>query len=431
MHYISKINCAILSNKFIIFFSTLFLQKFLEAGIELGHKRVDYNKPNKLGFASLQANLINGRRHSASKAFLRPFKNRKNLHILPKSRVVYIKINKETKRAKSVQYIRNRLQYDVKARREIILSAGAFASPQLLMLSGIGPKAHLEELGIPVIQDLKVGENMYDHMCYPGLIFLTNTTGIGISEKSALTPESFIRWLKFGEGGLTVPGAVEGLAFLKTNISDETINYPDLELIFLPAGIISDESQTVRKGMKISDKFFQNVYGDIIEKDCWTVFPMLLTPKSKGYMKLKDKNPFHWPKFYYDYFSDRRDLLTLIEGIKYAIKLSKTKAFQSVGSKLHDRHFPTCYSYPFGTDEYWECAVRTLGVTLHHQVSTCKMGPSSDPEAVVDHELKVHGIKGLRVADTSIIPRAITAHTSAPAIMIGEKLADILKNTWK
>lgn len=414
-----------------LLFSTPLLQKFLEAGIELGHKRVDYNKPNKMGFSSVQANLNSGKRDSASKAFLRPFKNRKNLHILPKSRVVHIKINKETKTAKSVQYVRNRLQYEVKARREIILSAGAFASPQLLMLSGIGPKVHLEELGIPVIQDLKVGENMYDHMCYPGLIFLTNTTDSGISEKRDLNPKTFLRWLKYGDSIISLPGAVEGLAFLKTNISEETIKHPDLELIFLPGGITSDESQTVRKGMKISDEFFEKVYGDIVEKECWTVFPMLLAPKSKGYMKLKDKNPFHWPKFYYDYFSDRRDMLTLIEGIKYAIKLSETKAFQSVGSKLHDRHFPTCYSYPFGTDEYWECAVRTLGVTLHHQTSTCKMGPSSDPEAVVDHELKVHGIKGLRVADTSIIPRAITAHTSAPAIMIGEKLSDILKNTWK
>ncbi|XP_077292861.1 glucose dehydrogenase [FAD, quinone]-like [Arctopsyche grandis] len=408
------------------------LSLFFQAASELGQKRIDHNKRSSgTGFATNQANIFHGRRHSAAKAFLHPFKHRTNLHILPHSRVTKINISRKTKTVKSVEYIRNRLQYKVKARKEVIVSAGALASPQLLMLSGIGPKPHLEELGIPVIKDLKVGETMYDHLCYPGLIFFSNTTGTSIVESKMLSLKNFASLFNYGDGPLTLTGGVEGLGFIKTNVSEETADHPDVELIFLPGGIISDASNAVRKGFRITDQFYKSVYGDVVEKECWTMFPMLLTPKSKGYLKLKDRNPFHWPKFYYDYFSDERDLRALVEGIKYAIKLSETNAFRSVGSKLHDKHFPTCYAHTFGSDDYWACAVRTLGSTLHHQIGTCKMGPVSDPEAVVDHELKVHGIKRLRVADTSVIPLPVTAHTNAPSVMVGEKLADILKATWK
>lgn len=413
------------------FSRTKLLNAFLEAGQELGHEIFDYNGPSGMGFSSVQSNLYNGKRFSAAKAFLHPFKSRSNLHILPYSRVTKINIDEKTKTAKSVEYVRNRLRHTVKAKKEIILSAGVFASPQLLMLSGIGPKNHLDELDIPVIQDLQVGQTMYDHVCFPGLIFLLNTTGVGIIESNVISPRHILDYLKYGEGPLTVTGGVEGLGYIKTKISEEATEHPDVEFIFTAGGITSDASSSIRKGMKISDQFFRAVYGNIVEKECWSIFPMLITPKSKGYIRLKDKNPFHWPKFYQDHFSDERDLYTLVEGIKYVIKLSKTKAFQKFGSKLHDTHYPTCYDYDFGTDEYWICAARTLSTTLHHQIATCKMGPVSDPEAVVDNELKVHGIKRLRVADTSVIPKPLTAHTNAPAIMVGEKLSDILKKSWK
>lgn len=413
------------------FCSTPLLQAFLDGGKELGYKTVDYNEPSGMGFSPVQTTTVNGRRASAAKAFLHRFKDRTNLHILPHSRVTKINIDPKTKTAQSVEYVRNRLKYTVKARKEIIVSAGAFSSPQLLMLSGIGPRSHLEELDIPVIQDLMVGRTMYDHVCYPGLIFLLNTTGIGITESGFITIRNLFKWISYGDGPYTLIGGVEGLGYLKTNISEEKSEHPDLEFIFLPGGITSDASGSVRKGMKISDEFFHHVYGDIVEKECWTIFPMLLNPKSKGYIKLKDKNPFHWPKFYQDHFSDNRDLLTLIEGIKHVIKLSETNAFKKYGSTLHKKHFPNCHEHEFGTDNYWICAARTLATTLHHQIGTCKMGPPSDPDAVVDNELRVYGIKNLRVADTSIIPIPLTAHTNAPAIMVGEKASDLVKNAWK
>lgn len=406
---------------------TPLMDAFLQASVELGNQIVDYNQGDLVGFSPLQAQTLKGRRHSAARAFLHPFKTRKNLHILTHTRVTKINIDHRSKTATSVEYVRNRMRYKVKAKKEIIICAGALSSPQILMLSGIGPSEHLKELGIPLVKDLPVGQNMYDHMSHLGLVFLVNQTGIGLIESEAISVSNVFQWVRDGSGILTLAAGIEGIGYIKTKISEEYLNYPDIEFLFQPASITSENSQTIRRKIRITDEFFDEVYGDIVEKPSFSLAPILLHPKSKGFIRLRDKNPYHWPMFYYDYFTDRRDMLTLVEAIKYAVKLSQTDAFKKYGARVHDKHYPTCKEFHFGTDEYWECTIRTISVPLQHQVGTCKMGPESDPEAIVDHELRVHGIKKLRVADTSIIPFALSAHTNAPSVMIGEKLADMLK----
>lgn len=132
----------------------------------------------------------------------------------------------------------------------------------------------------------------------------------------------------------------------------------------------------------------------------------------------------------FDYFQNGHDLKTLVEGIKIAIEFSETKAFQSIGSRLHSVPYPGCKNFSFGSDEYWACAARQLTSTLHHQCCTCRMGPSTDSEAVVDPQLRVYGIQGLRIADASIFPSLPSAHTMAPTLMVGEKVADLIKSTW-
>ena len=422
--------------KSISYFRTKLIKAFLEAGRILGHPTIDYNSPDELGFGYVQATTIYGHRCSAAKAFLHKQKKRRNLHILPESTVTKVLIDPQTKTAYGVNYVRNRVKSTVRARKEVILSAGPIASPQLLMLSGIGPKNHLKSVGIPVIQDLPVGQTVYDHICFPGLIFELNTTGVSLSEPRALSIREAVTWLRNGETDLASPGGVEGIGYIKTPLSDELDSIPDIELISIGGSLISDGgpggSKAVRRGIRIRDDVFDAAFGEIdrISKDSWSAFPMLLHPKSVGRIELKDSNPFSHPLMYGNYLTDPKDVATFIAAFRHVQALVATPPFQRYGAKLHRADYPLCRSMVYDSDEYWECALRTLTATLHHQIATCRMGPVGDPLAVVDPELRVHGVNRLRVVDSSVIPRTVSAHTHAPAMMIGEKAADLIKYTW-
>ncbi|XP_049879233.1 glucose dehydrogenase [FAD, quinone]-like [Pectinophora gossypiella] len=413
---------------------TKLIGAFLEAGKTLGHPTVDYNAPNGFGFGKVQVTMSKGHRQSAAKVFLHSHKKRKNLHILPEASATKILIDQQTNAAYGVEYVRNRVKYTARARKEVILSAGPIASPQLLMLSGIGPKAHLYSLGIPVLKDLPVGRTLYDHICFPGLIFKVNQTGISFTEERAVTLTTIADWLRDGDSLVSSPGGVEGIGYIKTPVSDDPELVPDIELISIGGSIVSDGgpkgSKAVRKGMRISETVFNEAYGDIDNTDTWSAFPMLLHPKSVGYLELKDNNPFSYPRMYGNYLTDPRDMATFIAAIRHIQALAATAPFQKYGLQVHPARFPSCRGVVFDSDEYWECAVRTLTATLHHQIATCRMGPVGDPLAVVDPELRVHGVYRLRVVDSSVIPRTVSAHTNAPAIMIGEKAADMIKYAW-
>lgn len=410
------------------------LGAFLEAGRILGHPTVDYNAPETLGFGKVQVTQSGGRRQSAAKVFLHTHKKRKNLHIMPETPATKILIDSETKTAVGVEYVRNKRIYAVRARKEVILSAGPIASPQLLMLSGVGPQEHLISKGIPVVQDLPVGKTLYDHICFPGLIFTLNKTGISFTESRSLTIPAFSDWLRDGDSVLSSPGAVEGIGYIKTPLSDDPEPVPDIELISIGGSIVSDggpgDSRAVRRGMRINDKLFNEAFGEIDNTDTWSAIPMLLHPKSVGYIELMDDIPFHHPRMVGNYLTHQTDVATFVASIRHIQALADTEPFKKFGAKVHPAKFSTCQGIQFDSDEYWECALRTLTATLHHQIATCRMGPVGDPRAVVDPELRVHGVQRLRVVDSSVIPRTVSAHTNAPAIMIGEKAADLIKVTW-
>lgn len=420
-----------------LFFRTPLIEAFLEAGRILGTPTADYNSPEQLSFGYVQTNTKNGRRLSAAKAFLRPNKNRPNLHILPLTTVTKVLIDANTKTAYGVEYIRNRLKNKVTARKEVILSAGPIASPQLLMLSGVGPKEHLNSHGIRVIQNLPVGRTLYDHITYPGLIFPLNVTNIAINENRDASIQNVLEWIQFGDNVVASPGGVEGIGYIKTPLSDPSNQVPDIEFISLAGSLVSDGgptgSRAVRRGMKIDQNIFREAYGSIDKSriDTYSVFPMLLHPKSFGYLELRDTNPFSYPRLYGNYLTHPLDVATFVASIRYIQKMVATPPFQRYGARLHRANFPSCRNTRYDSDEYWECAVRTLTATLHHQIATCRMGPVGDPLAVVDPELRVHGINRLRVVDSSIIPRTVSAHTHGPAVMIGEKAADMIKSTWR
>lgn len=300
------------------------------------------------------------------------------------------------------------------------------------MLSGIGPRDHLYDLGIPLIQDLPVGKKLYDHITYVGLTFHVNQS-VALTPYTLFTPQSIKSFFQYGKGPFTSLGGVEGIGYIKTEVSKEVIDYPDVEFIFVGASLGSDWGLISRKSMRIRDDVYYKLWRNLKAQPTWTIFPMLLHPKSVGYMKLRSRNPFDYPVFHGNYLTDPEgsDLATMIASIRYINRLSQTNAFQKYGSTMNPIPVPGCEKYTFNSDSYWECAIRTLSITLHHQVATAKMGPPNDPEAVVNHELKVYGVGRLRVVDTSVIPFPITAHTNAPAIMIGEKAADLIKLGWR
>lgn len=209
--------------------------------------------------------------------------------------------------------------------------------------------------------------------------------------------------------------------------------YPDIELIFSGGSIKSDYGSILRRGFKIRDEIYYAQFGGVEEIPDWTIWPMLLHPKSSGYLKLQTTNPHDYPLLHGNFFTDpnNEDIKTFIASIRFIQRLSDTKAFQKLGSRMNPLPTPGCEHHPFNSDEYWECSLRLLAVTLHHQVGTCKMGPENDPGAVVNNRLQVHGVNNLRVADSSIVPFGLSAHTNAVAMMVGEKTSDIIKQDWQ
>ncbi|XP_058823386.1 glucose dehydrogenase [FAD, quinone] [Topomyia yanbarensis] len=410
-------------------FETPMLRSFIEAGKQMGYQETDPNGEIMMGFSKAQATMRNGRRCSAAKAFLRPVANRPNLHISINSRVTRILIDPITKVAYGVEFLKNKRRYAVKVGKEVVLSAGAIASPQLLMLSGVGPKEHLQEVGIPVIQDLRVGYNLQDHMTLPGLVFTVDQP-VSIRERDMRSPPIIFDYLLNGKGPFTIPGGAEGIAFVKTNITFLPPDYPDVEMVLGTGAYNNDDSGSLRNAFGITDEFYRKTYGDIIGQHAFAMSPVLMRPKSRGRIMLKSKNPFHWPRMQGNYYENYDDLVVLREGIKLTVQVAESPKFARFGARLHKQPFFGCAHYRFRSDEYWECCIRRIGTSLQHQSGTCKMGPTSDPTAVVNPELLVYGIRGIRVADCSIIPVIPASHTNAVAFMIGEKAADMIKHYW-
>lgn len=408
--------------------STPLGRTFIDALNQAGYGYNDNNHPNPVGVFPVLATTRNGARLSASKAYLRPINSRRNLHIGKQARVTKVLIDSISNQTFGVEFVKNKKRYIIRARKEVILSAGSLNSPQLLMLSGIGPKEHLTELGIETIQDLKVGYNLQDHISMAGLVFLINDT-VSVVESRYQRPQYFLDYIIHGNGPLTMPGGAESVAFI-TSKFNQRYDQPDLELVMGPGSLVGDTGGSLRKMFSLREDIFNEVYGPYVGQDAFSVVPVLLQPRSKGRIKLRSKNPFHWPVFYANYYNDEHDIRIMVEGIKQAVEIGESRAFSRYNSRLLRRPLPACRHFSFGSDEYWACVARQFTTNLHHQVGTCKMGPPSDPDAVVDPQLRVRGVKGLRVVDASIMPVIPTGHTNAIIFMIGEKAADMIKDDW-
>ncbi|KAK9871960.1 hypothetical protein WA026_015206 [Henosepilachna vigintioctopunctata] len=408
-------------------YHTPLVATFLEAGKQLGYKNRDINGRYQTGFMLAQGTVRRGARCSTGKAFLRPIRLRTNLHVAMHSHVTRVLIDPVTKVAFGVEFLRDGKIHRIRATKEVILSAGAVNSPQILMLSGIGPKADLLKHQIPLIQDLKVGHNLQDHVGLGGLTFMIDKE-VSIQLNRIYAVQPVMQYAVFGGGPLTIMGGVEGLAFVNTKYANTTDDFPDIEFHFISGSTHSDGGAQLKKAHGLSDTFYKRAFEPVTGKDAFSLLPVLLRPKSRGFIKIRSRNPYDPPLIYPNYFQDESDMKTLVEGVKIGVALSRTPAFREYNSKFLP--FPDCKHIPIHTDPYYECMIRLYSATIYHPVGTAKMGPYWDEDAVVDPELRVYGIKNLRVIDASIMPTLVSGNTNAPVIMIGEKGSDLIKSLW-
>lgn len=391
---------------------------FFEAFKELNVPIVDYNGHTPFGVSSPQANILHGKRQSTGTAFLDKARRRCNLEVITNALVTKIIIDKKSKTARGVEFIKNDKKYKTFASKEIILSAGAINSPQVLMLSGIGPKSDLIKLGIKVIQDSPaVGQNLREHAGFLGLNFRTN-----YSRPNLTLQESVKSYLK-GEGLLTVPFHYESVYFTSTKKSPK--NLPSIEVIFCPLSNIDKPifAKSFNLNNETIDKFlpFLNENTDIM------MLIFLLHPKSKGQILLNSSNPLDFPIVDYKLFSEDEDVETLLEGIEKLLKLLKTKTFKSLNATLVETKI--CDNFKIFSKNYWKCAIRQLGFNFYHPCCTTSMGRNIN-SSVVNADLEVHGISKLRVVDVGVFPTTLSGHYSAPVVMMAEKISDKIKQKY-
>nr|CAH7718553.1 unnamed protein product [Callosobruchus chinensis] len=414
-------------------FKTELGNAFVAAAQQAGFPYVDYNGKQQMGVSYMQGTLRNGLRSDAENSYLRPVRHRKNLKIRTEAHVTKILIRPGSKEAYGVEYRKNGRMYHVIVKKEVILSAGGLNSPQILMLSGVGPRDQLEEFGIPVIKNLPVGTIMYDHVTFLGAAFLINEP-VGLEVlKYALDPQTYVDFMLHRKGPLTSFGIMEAVAFVKTNLTEQNHpSRPDIELLFIPAQLSGDFGIFFKRIFNVNDELFNSHWKPLIGKPAFTVLPILLQPLSKGNVRLRSTNPFDTAKYTQNYFSDpdNLDIKRMIVAIREIQRIASQPSLKKFEPKIVTTPFPGCDIFAFDSDEYWECAIRAIPGSLFHQQSTCRMGPTTSKDAVVDARLRVHGMRNLRVADISIFPTPVSGHTVCPAYAIGEKTADMIKEDW-
>ena len=356
----------------------------------------DYNGADQEGVGYFQMTMKGGRRCSSAVAYLKPAKGRPNLTIITGAQTQKVVIEHGV--ATGVVIRQDDITTTISARREVILSAGAIGSPQILMLSGVGDGTHLQEHGIKVVKSLNgVGKNLQDHL-QARPVFKTNLSTINV-ETNNLFKQALIaaQYAITGRGPMTMAASL-GTAFLKTRDDLET---PDIQFHIQPFS-----ADAPGQGAHAFSAFTASV--------------LQLRPESSGHLALKSGNMDDAPDIHPNYLATDTDCKTIIKGVQIARRIAQ---FDPLKSHITEEYAP---GQGVGIDDEdaildW---VRRTAVTIYHPTGTCKMG--TDPMAVVDARLRVHGIGRLRVADASIMPIIVSGNTNAPAIMIGEKVSDMI-----
>ena len=369
---------------------------FISAAVEAGYRRnPDFNGPEQDGVGPLQVTVRNKRRCSAAVAYLHPVKNRKNLKV--EIRALAERILFDGRRAVGLDYGKGGVLHRAYARREVLLSGGSVASPQLLQVSGVGPGELLHDLGIPVVHDLPgVGENLQDHLNSRVVYRVRRATTLNeISRTWHRQARAGIEWA-FGRRGPLMMGAAPIGLFVRTRPG---LNSPDVQYQFLAGSFVKPgEAMHDFPGCQL------------------TCIPC--RPESRGWIRIRSPYPAIPPKIEPNYLATQTDKDTLIAGLRIARKIFQSPAMATL---VTGEFLPGPATE---TDEEWLEHIKATAGTTYHPTSTCMMGPTD--RSVVDEELRVYGIEGLRVVDASVMPTVVSGNTNATVIMIAEKAADMI-----
>ena len=358
-----------------------FVEAALEAGSELND---DFNGPRQDGVGWYQVTQRDGLRCSAAVAYLHPVLERPNLVVETGAYVTRVLL--EGTRAIGVEVDRDNTLSELRAGREVILSAGTYQSPQILLLSGVGPAAELELAGLPAVQDLPVGSNLHDHVA----TWITCTT----DEPSLLTAETVenVELIQTEGRGPLSSNFAEAGGFLRT---DPGLDAPDIQLHAIPI-------------------FFPEAGAGEILDEGWALSPCLLTPSSRGFVKLRSRVPSAKPRILHNYLDTEEDRARMVAALRRCTEIVQQPALQAVTREP--------YGVPDADDEQSLLAfIERNSTTLYHPVGTCAMG------SVVDPQLRVLGMQSLRVVDASVMPTVPRGNTNAPTIMLAERAADLIR----
>jgi choline dehydrogenase len=373
---------------------------WVDAGKAVGLPQTeDYNGRQQEGFGRGQYTIRHGRRSSSSRAYLRPAKKRANLTVETGAHATQILM--QGTRAIGVEYVKNSGDvFRVQAGRDVILASGAFNSPQLLMLSGIGPADHLDSMGVKTVVDLPVGKNLQDHLGAYMTYTRPKPGSFHREMRFDRMAASMIRAYLHGTGPATVvPGGLH--AFIK---SRPELAVPDLEFMF------RGTSHHPHLWFPLVRKAFLDGFG---------IRPTLLHPDSRGEVLLHSTDPRAHPRIFYNFFTSPNDLPTLRQGFKIARELVHQKALDPY------RGVETNPGGKVQTDAEIDDWLRNTVITAHHPCGTCPMG--STPDTVLDPQMRVRGVEGLRVVDASAMPDLVSAHINACVLMMAEKASDIIR----
>ncbi len=358
----------------------------------------DYNGAQQFGVGSSQTTTLHGERFSASRAYLEPNLHRPNLRI--ETGCLVHRVLFEGKRAVGVEFEQAGMRRIVRARREVVLCAGAFGSPAVLLRSGVGPKAELDRHGIPMVHELPgVGENLQDHLSTV-LIYYSDRkdAAVGFSLRGFWdNGVDVIRWF-FSRKGRVTSNVSESQAFFHTEGRNE---HPNIQLAMC-IGMVDDHLRKPHWG-----------HG-------YTLHVTLMHPESRGTVRLASIDPKADPEIDFRYLDKPADMARLKTALRKGYEIMESAPFDAYRDRL-------LYPLDPSSDASLESFIRDNSDTEYHPVGTCKMGPASDPMAVVDASLRVHGLEGLRVVDASIMPTISTGNTNAICVVIGERAAQIMK----
>ncbi len=383
-------------------FKTPMAKAFIQACVECGiPESQDFNGEKQEGAGMFQYTIKDFKRCSTARAFLLPAMGRPNLKIITGAFTKQIIIENDI--AKGVEIAIGNSTQKWFAKKEVILSAGAFLSPHLLMLSGIGPADLLMKVGIVVKKDLPgVGRNLQDHLMYPVSSLcnspVTNNHYLPLHRQAA----ALIRYFLFKDGPLTI-GPLEANAFIK---SSHGLDRPDVQFQFTPTHAGNDYTASMYD------------LNSLPRTDGYTILPTQVRPESRGEVGISSKDPFSVPVINPNYLSAEKDRVTMVKAGRKAFEVLESNAFSSLRIKTH---CPALHD----SDEAWLDHIERSAECVYHPVGSCKMG--KDEMAVVDAALKVKGIYNLRVVDASVMPTLTSGNTNAPVIMIAEKASDLIR----